>query len=52
MLLGPKPTSLVICLMIVYFKIFLEYPKDSLFLNLTKSLKSPFDLQRCCIILS
>jgi hypothetical protein len=30
----------------------MEYPKDIPFVNLTKYLKSPFDSQRCCIILS
>jgi len=51
MLLGPKPASLMFCLMTIYSKILLEYPKDIVFLSLTKSLKSPFDSQQCCIIL-
>jgi hypothetical protein len=51
-LLGCKPTSLVFCLMIVYSKIFSKYHKDILFVSLTKSLKSFFDSQKCCIILS
>jgi hypothetical protein len=42
-LLGPTPASLVFCLMIVYSKIFPNYPKDIPFVSLTKSLKSSFD---------
>jgi hypothetical protein len=38
-LLGPTPTSLVFCLMIVYSKIFWKYPKDIPFGSLTNSLK-------------
>jgi hypothetical protein len=42
-LLGPTPTSLVLCLMTTYSKIFPKYPKDIPFVSLAKSLKSPFD---------
>jgi hypothetical protein len=38
-LLGPTHVSLVFCLMITYFKIFLEYLKDILFVNLTQKIK-------------
>jgi hypothetical protein len=38
-LLGLTFTSLVLCLMIVYFRIFSKYPKDILFVSLTKNLK-------------
>jgi hypothetical protein len=51
MLLGPRLASLMLCLMTTYSKILLEYPKDIVFVSLTKYLKSPFDSQKCCIIL-
>jgi len=47
-LLRPTSASLVLCLMIVYSKILLEYP----ICKFNKIFKSLFDSQRCCIILS
>jgi hypothetical protein len=41
MLLGPTPASLVLCLMIIYSKIFSKYPKAIPIISLTKSLKVP-----------
>jgi hypothetical protein len=42
-LLRPTPTSLVFCLMITYFRIFLKYLKDILLVSLIKKFKNLFD---------
>jgi hypothetical protein len=51
-LLGPTPSSSMLCLMTIYSKIFSKYLKGIPFVGLTKSSKCPFDSQKRWIILS